>query len=588
MRIRFCLICAVVLLAFSMPARAADPVWIQVTSPNFILFTDTTELKGRRLLEDFEGRLSALKTALGDIPRRQFPVEVLLFSKKEDLNPFLPVRTSSEEVIEPKSAYLLRGPDRVFVVARDRDPADIADDVGHALGHVYFERLGLWRPFWLAEGAAEYFRKVGRPPDTKRVSEKDGFSVSDLLGIVPSKDYKDEEKPTAFRTQAHRLFRLMISEQNAAFREYLATLKTVDAKDAKPKVDVQALQMRFDAYTETRIAPEAGPLDIKVQSPAANAAVHRGDALVALKRTSDAGEWYNGDTREARIARAILTRYSRGTNEAIRTLERTFSEFPDSGLVAFHLGSLVSKTPSDVELQVRALERAAELLPLMGRVRGQLARVYALAGNGQEALNQIDRAIALEPEYADEFYEVRADALLALSLYADANKAAQIAAVLPHLDASQDYKSKASEVERRVEQTRREADGRQLDRIRSEVAAQVAEREPPPAPKPPPPPDRIGSIQYSMQSSRQTSIVTAPLPTYANALIQKGAAGEITLQVTIGSDGKVSQASIAQSQLPEMNAATLDAVKRWTFTAANAGRGPIAFDAKIVMRFIVQ
>ena len=74
MRLRF--LCAVLLLALGTPARAAEPVWIQVNSRNFTLFTDTTELKGRRLLEDFETRLASLGAVLGEIPQRQFPVEV--------------------------------------------------------------------------------------------------------------------------------------------------------------------------------------------------------------------------------------------------------------------------------------------------------------------------------------------------------------------------------------------------------------------------------------------------------------------------------------------------------------------------------
>src|SRR5688572_5253346 len=84
MRIRFNLACAVLLLALSLPAKAADPVWIQLSSPNFVLYTDTTEIKGRRLLEDFEGRFAALETVIGGIPQRQFPIQVFLFSKKED------------------------------------------------------------------------------------------------------------------------------------------------------------------------------------------------------------------------------------------------------------------------------------------------------------------------------------------------------------------------------------------------------------------------------------------------------------------------------------------------------------------------
>src|SRR6185436_11564807 len=146
-------------------------------------------------------------------------------------------------------------------------------------------------------------------------------------------------------------------------------------------------------------------------------------------------------------------RYSRTVNESIRTLDRAFRELPDSGLVAFHLGSIETKTPADIELQARALERAVEVLPRFGRARGQLARVYALAGNGEEALKQVDRALELEPEYADEFYAIRSEAFLVLARYGEANKAMQTAAVLPHGDASQNYNLKASEMERRVEQT---------------------------------------------------------------------------------------------------------------------------------------
>ena len=586
---RFRLLCAVLLLAFSEPARAADPVWIQITSRNFTLFTDTTETKGRRLLEDFEGRLASLGGVLGEIPQRQFPIEVFLFSKREEFLETAPKPVGPDAPPEfDKSAYLLRGPDRIFVVARDKSPEDIADDVGHALGHVFFERVVMWRPFWVAEGAAEYFRKVGRAPDTKRVSEKDGFMVADLLEIVASKDYQDDARPTAFRAQAHRLFRLAVAEQGAAFRDYLASLKAEDGKEAKLKVDAAALQARFDAYAETRIAPGGGAFNVRLLPSSDAISVHRGDLLLAAKKTSEAADWYKGEGPDARAARAILARFARSTNEAIRALDRAFRELPDAGLVAFHFGSVETKTPADIELQARALERAVELLPRSGRARGQLARVYALAGNGQEALTQIDRALELEPEYADELYASRSEAFLALARYGEANQAMKTAAALPHGDASQDYNLKVSELARRAEQTRRDADNKRLQEIRTEVSSRVAEREPPPPPRPPPPPEKYGSMEYTMQSTRQTSIVNAPLPIFANALVQKGAAGNITVQVTIGVDGKVTNATIADSQVPEMNAATLDAVKQWTFTPVTAGRGPAAFDAKIVVRFIVR
>jgi TonB family protein len=561
-----------------------------MTSRDFVLFTDTTEVKGRRLLEDFEGRLAAMKAALGEIPDRQFPIEVFLFSNKEEFLEVAPRPTGPDAPRESeKAAHLWRGPDRVFVVARDKAPGDIAEDVGHSLGHVFFERLVLWRPFWLAEGAAEYFRKVGRNPDNRRIAEKDGYPVADILDIVPIREYDDDAGLTAFKIQSHRLLRVVLGQDGAAFRAFLKALGPGTEEEAKLDVDVGILQPRLNTYSETLIPPGSGAWDIKVSAMSpGEIAIHRGDLLVAARKTSEAATWYKGDSASARAGRAILTRFSRGVGESIGVLARASSDFPDAGLVHFHLGSIETKTASDIDLQARALERAVELLPRLGRARGQLARVQTIMGKSEEALTQIDRALALEPEFGDEFFMIKAEALLGLQQFGEARKAAQIAASLPHLDKTVDYDFKGSELSRRADETRRDIEGKQLARIRAEVEALVARREPPPAPPPPPPTavlDRSGRIEYNVQSSRQISIVDAPLPVYSNSLIQRGAAGNVTVRAAIGTDGKVTQVSIVESQLPEVNVATLAAVRKWTFKLPT---GTASADARIVFRFIVQ
>src|SRR5436190_9985702 len=191
------------LLCWIRVLHAKDPKWLEMSSEHFLLFTDANEAKGRRLISDFENRVAAFTQALGKLPPRQFPIEVFLFNNEQDFIEALPHAKGEEEL--RKAAYLLRGPDRVFVVAKDKSPDDIANDVGHALGHVLFERYVMWRPFWLAEGAAEYVRKVGRSPDTKAVSEEDWFSAADVITIVPSATYDDNDPPTPFRVQSYRL-----------------------------------------------------------------------------------------------------------------------------------------------------------------------------------------------------------------------------------------------------------------------------------------------------------------------------------------------------------------------------------------------
>jgi TonB family protein len=583
MRVSRVFLCAIVFLALSGPIRAADPVWMEMTSRNFRLFTDTTEVKGRRLLEDLEGRLGAMSVVLGSIPQRQFPVEVFLFSKKEEFLEGAPRPSGPDAPSEfQKAAYLWRGPDRIFVAARDRSPADIADDVGHALGHVFFERTVRWRPFWLAEGAAEVFRKVGRNPDTRKVAN--GYPVTDILEIVPARQYDDDAPASPFRIQAHRLFRIVANEHGPKLKSFLQELVTEAGGEAKLGVDVSVLQAPLDAYVETLIPPSAGSPEIKTVASTPEAiGTHRGDLLLAAKKTSEAAAWYRGDRPESRMARAILARFSRSGGEPIAVLGRAAMDFPDAGLVLFHLGSLETKAPDALDLQFRSLQRATQLLPKFGRAHAQLARVETLLGKPEDALKEIDRALELEPEFADEYFLIRAEAQLALLNYGEANAAARMAGALPHSDKSTDFDLKSSEMTRRVEEVRRDVEGKRVQQMRAEIGAIVAAREPPRQPPPPPPPDRAGKIEYTMQSSRQIRILTSPLPTYSNSLVQKQSVGKITIRVLIGVDGKVTQASIVDSQLAEMNTATLDAVKKWTFSTVTS---PV--DARIVFTFSVQ
>src|SRR5438552_11912077 len=203
---------ALLFVLFRIPAtHAKETKWFELSSEHFLLFTDTSEVKGRRLISDLENRVEALSEALGKVPPRPFAIEVFLFDNEQDFVEAAP-RPKTED--EPrKNAYLLRGSDRVFIVAKDKSPDDIANDVGHALGHVLFERYVVWRPFWLAEGAAEYVRKVGRSPDTKKISDEESFTAADLVTIVPSSNYNDNEPGGAFRAQSYRLLRIVLAEQ---------------------------------------------------------------------------------------------------------------------------------------------------------------------------------------------------------------------------------------------------------------------------------------------------------------------------------------------------------------------------------------
>jgi hypothetical protein len=267
--------------------------------------------------------VEAVSQALGKVPSRQFPIEIFLFDQEMDFVEALPRvqpppnaqpptaqppfgnATTRNDAQLNKSAYLLRGPDRIFIIAKDKSPDDIANDVAHALGHVLFERYVAWRPFWLAEGVAEYVRKIGRGADTKAIGEQDAFSAADMLTIVPSANYNDNDPPTPFRAESYRLFRLLLEKDQDTLKQYVAALRKPSEKPSKFPIDGDAIDSPLKSYVETPLKlPPATPAIKSSEADAARLAIHRGDLLLASDRFTDASRYYNADSKEARAARA--------------------------------------------------------------------------------------------------------------------------------------------------------------------------------------------------------------------------------------------------------------------------------------------
>jgi protein TonB len=425
----------------------------------------------------------------------------------------------------------------------------------------------MWRPFWLAEGAAEYVRKLGRNADTKTVSEKDGFTVDDLLTIVPSATYQDTDPPTAFRLQSYRLLRVVLQENPEALREFVKALGREDGNEAKLGMSVEELSKKFAGYAET--AAKLPPVAAAVKSQPAEPpylAIHRGDVLVAAERTSDAPRYYNGDTPAARGARAIMTRFTRMPAEAMQQLARAAHDLPDHGLVQYHYGAMESDAAKDREPQTAALESAVKLLPSFGRAYAELARLYVLSGKDKDALPLLERALELEPEFADHYYDIRANALVGLGRPEEAVRAINIAEALPHADrkTTEAYMLKVAAVKKKIETKRREADSARETLIRRDVERKVNELEPVVPPQPPAPIPG-GQINFEIASTSTIDVVDTVYPDYPEDMRKLGKAGRISLRVTVGPDGKVRNAVVSNSQLPQLNSATVDAAMKWTF-----------------------
>jgi len=448
----------------------------------------------------------------------------------------------------------------------------------------------LWRPFWLEEGAGEYFRKVGRNPDGKRVAQEDRLRAGDVLKIVPSSTYNDADPAGSFRIQSYRLLRIVLEQNPAELRSYLMELKLEPGRDAKLGVDEATATDRLFTYMETRIPPDstAPVLQVREVAPAL-VSVHRGDALVAARQTAQAVRWYEGNSDEARAGRAILARIS-GGKDAAALMERSVMELQGNGLLQFYFGTIETQDERLLELQTAALERAVRLLPLMGRADAELARILTLRGKAASALPLLDLALTLEPEYGDRFSLLRGEALLALRKFDEGRKAALMAVALPHADRASAaiYDQKMAVVDKTIRDIVETAERLQVEELRSSIEAEAVRREPPKPPPPPAPPDRAGQINYQFEATNPVEILKTVYPDYPDELVRKGKTGKVSLQVKVGVDGKVSSATISDSQLPEMNAETVTAAGKWTFKPYVVNGRPTAYTIKLVFAFTLQ
>ena len=124
-------------------------------------------------------------------------------------------------------------------------------------------------------------------------------------------------------------------------------------------------------------------------------------------------------------------------------------------------------------------------------------------------------------------------------------------------------------------------DQRKRDEMQQEARAEAKRREPPPKPSAPPPPVPEGRISYSIETRAPLEVLETVYPDYPEALRKKGAAGDIIIRVDIGPDGSVKIAAVASSQIPDLNSAVLQAVKKWSFKPGNRS-------IRIVLTFALQ
>ena len=206
------------------PARAGEPEWVEVRSPNFSVITDAGEHRGRDVALRFEQMRSAFGTlmtkATVNLP---VPLQIVAFRNTKEIREVAPLFHGKPT----KLAGLFQGSsDRSFILL-DMSVDDPWTTVFHEYAHQLLNgNLPLEFDPWFEEGFAEYFSsievngkeaKIGKVPDNDyRVLQQVGtMKVANLFKVVQySETYNENgDARTIFYVESGMLMHYIFDHQ---------------------------------------------------------------------------------------------------------------------------------------------------------------------------------------------------------------------------------------------------------------------------------------------------------------------------------------------------------------------------------------
>jgi tetratricopeptide (TPR) repeat protein len=199
------------LVACVAPARAADATWVEVRSPNFSVFTDAGEKRGREVALRFE----QMRVAFGAFFRKMtvnfpVPLQIIAFRNNKELERYAPIYNGKPVQL---AGFYLKGEDRNFIAL------DLANEAGwsvvfHEYAHLLMNGNLPPMPVWFDEGLAEYCAslqvdnkqiKVGLvlPSRAAALDQMRWMHTADLLAVAhDSKVYNEGDLRSVFYSQS--------------------------------------------------------------------------------------------------------------------------------------------------------------------------------------------------------------------------------------------------------------------------------------------------------------------------------------------------------------------------------------------------
>jgi tetratricopeptide (TPR) repeat protein len=428
----------------ALPAAPQSPatggqVWLEVTTPRFVIHTDLAETAARAAARDFEATYGYLEeVAFPGYEGLTQRMDVVLFAGASEFHHFWPGDMGGA-YFDRAPQDLERAPTLVLSGSLDGDARII---LLHELTHRFIARAYGWAPAWLNEGLADYFSTMkieggrvvlGEIPPGRLVDPSLVPTVEELVRADHAAFYGQWTRAGTDEGAVHRaryyagayalvhLFRNGPDDQRKRFDDFVDAMNGgLRADDAWARtlgsVSSDALERAFREHLSAWRNWDffAGELDPLPPSPPERVAPMReedvhvlsarvmsaaGGSAVDVRAQLDEARAVAADSAAVAYARGCLELSLGRTAEATELLDAALTKAPDEPryLFATLLARARAGDGSD------ALRDSMERLTRMAKSADELgaAAIFLSArGDHQAALRDAEAAVAADPGYA--------------------------------------------------------------------------------------------------------------------------------------------------------------------------------------------
>ena len=396
------------LLGFSLlqfRAWAGNSQWVQVRSPNFTVYTDAGEKRGRDVALHFE-QMRAVFGALFDKVKvsSSQPMYILAFRNNKEFRSVCPIWKGKAENL---AGFFQQG-NGVTYIALDLSTEETWQVVFHEYGHFLLNSNSTQMPPWFDEGFAQYFQTVkvegknylvgNMPPGTAEILRQyTWLPVADLFSVTHNSPfYNESNRQTIFYAESwlaflHYWFFSPMQKQMIAYLQ-------IEGSGVPVK---EAIQRAFGM--------DAKDLDKELMTfyRTGRAQVYRYPMPAGLDNLSMTVTPVDDIDARARVAELKLQMRDHQT-EAVEEFQEVLKEKPDQPVALRGLAYAA--------LQKGNRQAAADYFKRAAATQSDDAHIYyfsavlatQLGAQGDPALlaqmqKDLERAVQLDPTFADAY-----------------------------------------------------------------------------------------------------------------------------------------------------------------------------------------